>query len=42
MELQIYVEDKEQQEIEKILNNRTKEDKEVAFSKIVEIGNIYK
>ena len=37
MELEIYVEDKEQQEIEKILNNRTKEDKEVAFSKIVEI-----
>ena len=32
-----YVEDKEQQEIEKILNSRTKEDKEVAFSKIVEI-----
>ena len=31
------VEDEEQKEIENILNNRTKEDKEVAFSKIVKI-----
>jgi len=32
-----YLDDKEQKEIELILDSRTKEDKEIAFSKIVQI-----
>ena len=38
MQLQISVnDDKEQKEIELILDSRTEEDKEIAFSKIVQI-----